>query len=118
MYSTVDPDTYDLVTYFRVEAENLWQTEQAHNTVLNMAAAQFLSLSYLGQGKDDAVLNYLAAASNMGYQLGLFGIEDSSQDTIAEISTTQRRAQMYAAWGVFSWTKYIIDRLLQESRSH
>ncbi|KAG5932410.1 hypothetical protein E4U53_001348 [Claviceps sorghi] len=67
MYSAVEPKTDALATEFCVEAETLWaaERESGRDSILTLAAAQFLCMGYLGQGRDHAVLKYLAEATNM-----------------------------------------------------
>ncbi|POR36619.1 N-terminal fungal transcription regulatory domain-containing protein [Tolypocladium paradoxum] len=104
MYSAIDPQTDALTAPFCAEAERLWEMERGTNSTVNIAAAQFLSLGYLGQGRDHAVLKYLREACNMGIEMGLFGIEDGAAvASIAKLTGEAKRAHMYAAWGVFNW---------------
>lgn len=104
MYATVKSEMDALSSSFRMEAERLWQTEQVHDSILNMAAAQFLSMAYLGQGKPDAVVSYLAQASSMGSRLRLFGVEGISfHQEVENVDSLTLRAYMHTAWGVFNW---------------
>jgi hypothetical protein len=109
MYGYFDPRTEELVEDFGVEAERLWAMERtsATDSITNLAAAEFICLGYLGQGKDHALVEYVAQASAMGTRLGLFGVSEDD-DAIQETSTSQgpgkaERARMFAAWGVFNW---------------
>lgn len=109
MYSVLDLHADELAVSFCDEAEKLWNSERDQNvdSILNVAAAEFLSLGYLGRGKDHAVLTYLTMASDMGARLGLFDV-NSGGDTYLEtalptMSTETRSAFMYTAWGVFNW---------------
>lgn len=104
MYTTIDPEAQALASLFRKDAERLWQTERRHDSILNMATAQFLSLAYVGHGKDHAVLAYLAEASNMGVRMGLFGVKDRKSPSPCDTSS----AYQYAAWGVFNWIVYAL----------
>ena len=111
MYSSIDPDTDGLAIEFCKEAEGLWNVERGHgnDSLLNIAAAEFLCLGYLGQGRDHAILAYVNEASNMGKRLGLFGSQGQDQDVVekpGEVSEGKgeaKRARMHAAWGVFNW---------------
>ena len=103
MYATIDKESQGFASNFRAEAERLWLTERHRDTVLNMATAQFLSLAYIGQGRDHAVLTYLAEASNMGTRMGLFGVEIGDESRFAELTPSVRSAYKYASWGVFNW---------------
>ncbi|PNY25245.1 N-terminal fungal transcription regulatory domain-containing protein [Tolypocladium capitatum] len=102
MYSAIDPQTDELTARFCAEAERCWEMERGTNSTVNIAAAQFLSLGYLGQGRDHAVLQYLGAAYNMGIEMGLFDVEDGAP-SIAKLTGEAKCAHMYAAWGVFNW---------------
>lgn len=94
---------------FCKEAERLWNIERANgrDSVLNAAAAEFLCLGYLGQGRNHALLTYASEASDMGVRMGLFGIDGDDDlpetDVIADIDNDATRARMYAAWGIFNW---------------
>lgn len=72
-----------------------------------MAAAEFLSLGYLGQGRDHKMLVYLSEATDMGIRLGLFGVERRAlPDEDSKLSAEAKGARGYAAWGVFNWITY------------
>ncbi|KAG6178471.1 hypothetical protein E4U27_003741 [Claviceps purpurea] len=109
MYSAIDPQTDALATAFCVEAEILWtaEREMGHDSTLTLAAAEFLCMGYLGQGRDHAVLTYLAEATDMAGRMGLFSSEaqGSSQETrtFPHLTGAAKAAHMYAAWGIFNW---------------
>lgn len=120
MYSAIDARAGNVAMDFCAEAERLWKQEQkdeaSFDSVLNIAAAQFLCLGYLGQGRNHMVLSYLNEATSMGRRMGLFGGENSGLAIDAETDTdTQlelndanfgqesQRARMFAAWGVFNF---------------
>lgn len=108
MYSAVEPHTDELTPLFCQEAELLWNRERSHgnDTAMNLAAAVFLSLGYLGQGRDHAVLMYLAEATEMGTRMSFFGTQgQSSTDNLAGLNINVAEAgEGYTAWGVFNWT--------------
>ncbi|KAG6032767.1 hypothetical protein E4U41_007141 [Claviceps citrina] len=109
MYSAIDPQTDSLATEFCAEAEALWtaEREQGHDSTLTLAAAEFLSLGYLGQGRDHAVLRYLAEAAHMAGRMGLFNSQGQTDDqqtqSFAGLTGAAKAAHMYAAWGIFNW---------------
>jgi hypothetical protein len=103
MYATIDQEAQSFASLFRVEAESLWQVECKFDTILNMASAQLLSLAYIGQGRDHAVLAYLDEASQMGTRLGLFGVEDAKKAGLETLTPAAQRACRYTSWGVFNW---------------
>ncbi|KAK4082759.1 uncharacterized protein Triagg1_1649 [Trichoderma aggressivum f. europaeum] len=105
MYSTVDPSIDVHAATFCTEAESIWKTEKEHDSILNLAAALFLSLGYLGQGRDHAVLSYISQATKMAMRLGLFGVEDNGQAKVKVDKMTAEAASAYlhAAWGSFNW---------------
>lgn len=97
-----DDDSFTL--QFCAEAEQLWRTQKHTDCILNLIAAQFLSLGYLGQGRDHVVLSYASEASHMAVRMGLFGVQEDNtplQD-ISMLSTEPKKAFMYAAWGSFN----------------
>lgn len=111
MYSAISDQADQLAIRFCAEAERLWQIEQENGTdsVLNLAAAEFLSLGYLGQGRDHSVLRYLKEAANMGSRMSLFAVGDQDDATSCKtnLDAETRRARMYAAWGTFNWLTFV-----------
>lgn len=109
MYSAIDHHTDELALQFCTEAERLWAIEQrkGNDTILNIAAIEFISLGYLGQGRDHSVLKYLSQAAQMGVRMRLFGIEPEDTTSTLTDGTTltddAKSAHMYTAWGVFNW---------------
>ena len=104
MYAAIDHRASTSASLFRVAAERLWYTERNNDSILNMATAQFLSLDFIGQGKDHAVLTHRTEASNMGIRLGLFGVHDNvARSSLASLTAEDRSAYAYTAWGVFNW---------------
>lgn len=106
MYSAIDNRTDDLALPFCEKAERLWAMERDKgvDSTTNLAAAEFLSMGYLGHGRDHAVLEYLTEAAEMGARMGLFDSPGQTQSTdtrgnVADVQMSRR----YAAWGVFNW---------------
>jgi len=87
MYSAISDQADQLAIRFCAEAERLWQIEQENGTdsVLNLAAAEFLSLGYLGQGRDHSVLRYLKEAANMGSRMSLFAVGDQDDQKSEDV---------------------------------
>lgn len=100
MYCAVEPQADEFALSFCAEAERLWNIERGnqHDSTLNMVAAVFLCLGYLGQGRDHSVLKYLAEVTGMGTRLQFFGIE--GEQDLGDVPSSD----VYAAWGVFNWT--------------
>lgn len=111
MYSSIDPQTDALALSFCTEAEKLWNVERDNkrDSVLNIAATEFLCLGYLGQGRDHAILKYVTEASEMGVRMGLFGVPDQNDGAGEEVgkpvqvTDQETKGRMHAAWGVFNW---------------
>jgi hypothetical protein len=105
MYRGTHGQIESLAVQFCAEAEKLWVTERDRDSVLNVAAALFLSQGYTGQGKDQAALKYLSCAFEMATRLGLFdGLHDMArQIDISQMSTDAVNQHLYAAWGAFNW---------------
>ena len=109
MYGYFDPKSEELAGDLCAEAERLWAIERtsATDSLTNLAAAEFICLGYLGQGKDHAIIQYITEASEMGTRLGQFGVSDDDagvQETgTSQGSSSVQRARMFAAWGVFNW---------------
>lgn len=114
MYSAIDPKTDALATEFCAEAEILWTAERelGHDSALTLAAAVFLCMGYLGQGRDHAVLKYLAEATNMAGRMGLFSSEAQTghRETrdFLDLTGAPKAAYMYAAWGIFNWLTLVV----------
>ncbi|KAL7944147.1 N-terminal fungal transcription regulatory domain-containing protein [Trichoderma barbatum] len=108
MNSSQDPESGPLALSFCSEAESLWEQQRNHDTVLNLAALQFLSLGYLGQGRDHVVLAYVNEASQMAVRMGLFGVGGNhKQQEIDGMPEPARTAHLYAAWGSFNWITHM-----------
>lgn len=75
MYSGLDPKVRELSLQFCGEAERIWANGKAIDSAANLAAMLFLSLGYLGHGRDHLVLSYLTQAIDMGQRMGLFESE-------------------------------------------
>jgi hypothetical protein len=105
MCSTLDDKAADCAVDFGPEAEGLWTAERTHDSVLNMAAAQLLTLGLMGRGKDYSILRYLEDAVNMVTRMGLFGPQDGAmQEPVSLTTVAHARAAAQTAWGVFNWT--------------
>ncbi|PFH61554.1 hypothetical protein XA68_16977 [Ophiocordyceps unilateralis] len=105
MYSALDTTVDDLALCFCTEAERLWDTEKNNDSVLNLAAAQLLSMGYLGQGRNHVVLSYLRQASDMAVRMGLFGgdEDDRAAARMQKLTSEAVSAHLHAAWGTFNW---------------
>lgn len=108
MYGYLKPEAGQLATQFGAEAERLWAIERElqRDSYTSIAAAEFICLGYLGQGRDHAILAYIREASEMGDRMGLFGSEKydirQGRETL-EVTDEATKAKMFAAWGVFNW---------------
>ncbi|KID99238.1 N-terminal fungal transcription regulatory domain-containing protein, partial [Metarhizium majus ARSEF 297] len=106
--SVQDPESWSLALQFCSEAESLWKQERDVDSILNLAAALFLSLGYLGQGRDHVILFYLNAASDMAVRMGLFGVQgDDIQLDMDLMPAPSRSAHLHAAWGAFNWITHM-----------
>lgn len=109
MYSAIDPKTDQLAIQFCTEAEGHWKAErhEGNDSMLILAAIEFLCLGYLGQGRDHVVLNYLSEAADMAGRMGLFNTEgrDGEIETsaYADLTGAAKTSHMFAAWGIFNW---------------
>jgi hypothetical protein len=110
MNSVEEHDNGSLALSFCAEAEELWHSQEDVDSILSLAAVQFLSLGYLGQGRDHLVLSYIRDASRMAVRMGLFGVDENNQtlQELATLSTATREAYTYAAWGSFNWATYAL----------
>ncbi|KAK2609203.1 hypothetical protein QQS21_002285 [Conoideocrella luteorostrata] len=107
--NALDPQTDQLAIFFCEEAEQHWMDERGkgNDSMIILAATEFLCLGYLGQGRDHSVLRYLTEAANMADRMALFTTEgpmDGKRIT-AHINTVgaDKTALMYTAWGIFGW---------------
>ncbi|KAG8415723.1 hypothetical protein J3459_011850 [Metarhizium acridum] len=108
MNSVQDPDSAALSIQFCNEAERHWADQCEVDSLLNIAAALFLSLGYLGQGRDHSVLYYIEAASNMAERMRLFELEvDPATGKIRWLLAHVTSAYQYAAWGTFNWITHM-----------
>lgn len=112
MYSAIDDSVDPLALKFCKEAESLWETAQneGNDSINHIAAAELLSLGYLGHGRDHSVLKYSTEAARMGARMGLFGVIDQSQSAHKDDTSDtveMQRPRSYAAWGVFNWLTFV-----------
>ncbi|KAI1813726.1 hypothetical protein GGS20DRAFT_577389 [Poronia punctata] len=108
MYTAIDKSAHKLVNVFWEETKRLWLAEKvsgAHlDTLLNMAAAQLLSLACMGHGRDGDVLDYLNEGVQIGTRLRLLGVDEATaRDNARSIPDSMLSTSSYAAWGVFNW---------------
>lgn len=110
MYSAVEPDIDALAADFCAEAETIWRTERESDSLLNLAAALFLSLGYLGQGRDHGVLSYTSQATQMAIRMGLFGVDEHShaKPSVDKLPTEAASAYLHTAWGSFNWIRFVV----------
>lgn len=106
MFSAVEPETNEPTLPFCGEAETLWVEERrcGRDSTTNLAATVFLSLGYLGQGRDHSVLKYLAEATEMGCRMRLFGDKARMKTRDVQKDKNEESQEAFAAWGVFNWT--------------
>ncbi|CAH0031040.1 unnamed protein product [Clonostachys rhizophaga] len=94
---------------FCTVAEKLWNSERSNgrDSILFMAASEFLSLGYLGQGRDHSVLKYLNEACQAGIRLRLLSVGSLGPAVPMQMEVDKEsqelRQRMYAAWGVFNF---------------
>lgn len=94
---------------FCTVAEKLWNSERSNgrDSILFMAASEFLSLGYLGQGRDHSVLKYLNEACQTGIRLRLLSVGSLEPAVPMQMEVDKEsqelRQRMYAAWGVFNF---------------
>ena len=107
MFSTIDHSVEELPIQFCEEAESIINAQndrQVTDSVIDLAALQFLSLGYLGQGRDHAVLKYLAEAINVGERMGLWGVDDDrAKARMDKMSDDEANNFLFITWGVFNW---------------
>ncbi|KAL7809059.1 N-terminal fungal transcription regulatory domain-containing protein [Trichoderma gracile] len=108
LYCAQDPESGSLALGFCSEAESIWEEQRSVNSLLNLVALQFMSLGYLGQGRDHVVLTYLNEASEMAVHMGLLGVAGNhKQEEIRNLPEPARSAHLYAAWGSFNWITHM-----------
>jgi hypothetical protein len=108
MYSSIDYEANDLVDQFRHEAIVRYAAESKSDSMLNIAAAIFLSLGCIGRGKDGVVTDYLSEATSMGARMGLFGVgPDFANAKLSQMGYDEVQAACYTAWGVFNSITYV-----------
>ncbi|PTB75254.1 N-terminal fungal transcription regulatory domain-containing protein [Trichoderma longibrachiatum ATCC 18648] len=108
LYCAQDLESGSLTLAFCSEAESILNDERGNDSLLNLVALQFMSLGYLGQGRDTVVLTYLNEASEMAVRMGLFGVaHNQKQEEMSNLSEPERSAHLYAAWGSFNWITHM-----------
>ncbi|KAM4062337.1 fungal zn(2)-Cys(6) binuclear cluster domain-containing protein [Hirsutella rhossiliensis] len=105
-YCTFNPEAAQLGEAFFAEADDLWQLDQASDSLPTVAAAQLLGLVAIYKGRD-AGNPYYSLGTQMAKRMGLFGLPDSALFARSPIhgkeSDTLARARSHTAWGVFNW---------------
>lgn len=104
MYSTIDPEAKGFVKQFRREIRALWANSPVKDSIINVQSAVFMSLGWIGQGKNHIVSDYLSTAVAMGTRLGLFGVAaKTAREKIRNLDPDDVVAASYTAWGVFNY---------------
>ena len=109
MYSAIDPQTDQVAIHFCTEADSHWAAERqkGNDSMMILAATEFLCLGYLGQGRDHVVLRYLTEAADMAGRMGLFNTEgqlsERETSSYSNLAGAAKTSHMYAAWGIFNW---------------
>lgn len=119
MYSAIDDRTDQLALPFCNKAERLWAIERSKgiDSITNLAAAEFISMGYLGHGRDHAVLKYLTEAANMGARMGLFDLPHQSETIAAQPNVANEQlSHRYAAWGAFNWITLVVNQLAERNQ--
>lgn len=114
MYSAVDDRAGELARRFCDKAEYLWAIERDKgiDSTTSLAATEFLSMGYLGHGRDHAVLKYLTEAANMGARMGFFKLPGLAKTNYTRDYTGDEQAsRRYAAWGAFNWITSVLGRV-------
>lgn len=117
MYSAIDLRADELAVSFCTKAEALWAAERQKgiDSTTTIAATEFLSLGYLGHGRDHSVWKYAIEAANMGARMGLFKVAGQTQAGYGaefDADGAAHTSRSYAAWGTFNWLTLVSERLI------
>ncbi|PHH60750.1 hypothetical protein CDD81_1288 [Ophiocordyceps australis] len=118
VYSDDLPEADCFISKLEYETQRLWYAERSsgRDSMHSIAAAEFLSLGFLAQGRNDQVRLYFSEALQMGTRMRLFCVQDN--DTDMELDHVTNSASMCAAWGVFIWIMIMSNFLHQQGTEY
>ena len=104
-YTAIDVKAAALSQAFFAEAELLWKSERASDSLTSVAAMQIFSLACSTQGKDDLAVRLAKDGRSMAERLELFSVmkSESMSTHIDAMSPDLKRASAHTAWGVYNW---------------
>ncbi|KAK8011847.1 hypothetical protein PG989_000107 [Apiospora arundinis] len=104
LYAPIDPGTLAIANSFLSEAETLWISERASDSITTVAGTQLLRITTLLQSSDQQSVAYSHEGRLMAGRMKLFGVAHSADNAshFATLSTKWQRATAHTAWGVYN----------------
>ncbi|KAK8007109.1 DnaJ like subfamily A member 5 [Apiospora arundinis] len=104
LYAPIDPGTLAIANSFLSEAETLWISERASDSITTLAGAQLLRITTLLQSSDQQSVAYSHEGRLMAGRMKLFGVAHSADNAshFATLTTKWQRATAHTAWGVYN----------------
>ena len=88
---------------FLSETLRLWNEQGDEVSVLTMAAAFFLNMTYVCCGDDRLAATFIRQAHNMAESLQLYGPYGEVSSELGEKEGKELRSRSHAAWGAFNF---------------
>jgi len=91
------------------EAQRLIPDGAELSTLTSVVALQFLCIAALGYGQDLLGLQFLRQSTQMGVDMGLFGVSSELESATVWLDDDEEwiRAASYTAWGVYNWVSSV-----------
>ncbi|KAK7952546.1 uncharacterized protein PG986_008274 [Apiospora aurea] len=105
LYAANDPGTVTIANAFYAEAEMLWTSERASDSLATVSGTQLLRTMALLQSKDRQSVEFGREGKLMAVRLKLFGAAHSAGTAshFAKLSAEWKKATAHTAWGVYNW---------------
>ncbi|KAK6866092.1 hypothetical protein PG995_002620 [Apiospora arundinis] len=105
LYAGNEPETLAIAHSFFAEAEMLWTSERASDSLATVAATQLLRMMSLLQSRDRQTVEFGQEGRLMACRMKLFGVAHTVENAshFAKLSSEWKRATAHTAWGVYNW---------------
>lgn len=95
---------------FYAEAEMLWTSERASDSLATVAGTQLLRIMALLQSRDRQSIEFGHEGKLMANRLKLFGVAHSAENAshFAKLPAEWKMATAHTAWGVYNWLTWVL----------
>ncbi|KAK8140363.1 hypothetical protein PG984_000429 [Apiospora sp. TS-2023a] len=108
LYAANDSGTVAIANAFYAEAEMLWASERASDSLATVAGTQLLRIMALLQSRDRESIEFGHEGKLMASRLRLFGVAHSAENAsfFAKLPAEWKKATAHTAWGVYNWLTF------------